>query len=356
MGTGNIPTASSGQKITASHHNSIKSALTEDVVPRNASGVVTNLAGALGSLLYRWANLFSAEVTIGDPSNSALNISQVGDNILVKRGATTISTIPIDAKNLAPTLQYRVFPTSSAGWVPPPDVKWIKWTICGGGGGGGGGSSGTGLGGQGGDGSMAMEFITNIEDAGVSGFKFAFSVGAGGVGGALGNTGITGGETSVDGYLAADTIGVTPVRFKYRVYGGQGGSPNSSSTKNMNAYASDLQAVKICLGGAGGTASSNGNAGFGHPNAASGAGGTGTTNYSGGGGGGGGFMAYAFNGGTFSGKGGKGGNGNSTAGEAGSGSGAGGGGGGGNRAGGNGSAGIIIAEMITAYDLASYVP
>lgn len=57
-GTNTLSTEVAG-KIQLSHVNKFKTALVEDIVPRNSSGVVTTAAGSLGSDTYRWDNVWS---------------------------------------------------------------------------------------------------------------------------------------------------------------------------------------------------------------------------------------------------------------------------------------------------------
>lgn len=355
MGDQTIATAASGQKIPPSHHNSIKNALSEDFLPRNSSGIVTSVAGAIGSLLYRWANVFTDKLTVGDTANQPLVLDQSGDVIRILRNSVVIGQIPKSAASIMAKRQVRQFLDVSSGWVPPPDVKRLKWIMCGGGGGGGGGSSGTGLGGQGGDGSMEKIYEVDISDYAHGSIKFAFEVGIGGGGGNVGNSGNTGGITYVRMYDYGDTIGVDPALATWRVAGGAPGATNSSATKTLSPYSNALTWSNICLGGAAGTASGAGSTGFGSPNNLSGNGGTALTNYSGGGGGGAGYMSSVFNTGDVAGRGGNGGNGNSTNGGNGFSSGAGGGGGGANRAGGNGANGLILLQCDSIYDLSTYV-
>ena len=47
MGTGLLPSAVDGTVIPSTDHNSIKDVLTEDLVPRNISGVATAVAGLM---------------------------------------------------------------------------------------------------------------------------------------------------------------------------------------------------------------------------------------------------------------------------------------------------------------------
>jgi hypothetical protein len=56
MGLDTIPTRSNSVAIDQTWYNIIRSALLENHVPRNASGVVTDEAGSIGSAAYRWLN------------------------------------------------------------------------------------------------------------------------------------------------------------------------------------------------------------------------------------------------------------------------------------------------------------
>lgn len=62
MGTNNIPSATDGNPIPASDHNSIQEALANDIVPRNTSGAPTANQGDLGSSTYPFKR---AEITSG---------------------------------------------------------------------------------------------------------------------------------------------------------------------------------------------------------------------------------------------------------------------------------------------------
>lgn len=58
-GTNTLATEVAG-KIQLSHINKFKTALTDELVPRNSSGVPTNNGGSLGSSTYRWNDVFAA--------------------------------------------------------------------------------------------------------------------------------------------------------------------------------------------------------------------------------------------------------------------------------------------------------
>jgi len=64
MGTDTIVTAIDGVVIPSDNHNSIKGALTVDLLPRNTSGVVTDQAGDLGSSSYEWKKVYVNDIEV----------------------------------------------------------------------------------------------------------------------------------------------------------------------------------------------------------------------------------------------------------------------------------------------------
>lgn len=64
MGLGTIPSRSNGQTIDEQWFNLIKTVLSVDLVPRNASGVVVSEAGALGSSTYPWARVHANQAVV----------------------------------------------------------------------------------------------------------------------------------------------------------------------------------------------------------------------------------------------------------------------------------------------------
>lgn len=70
MGTNVLPAASSGDVIPATDHNALVTALLEDLVPRNASRVPTDIAGQLGTSIYRWLRAYLKEAIIGTAGNN----------------------------------------------------------------------------------------------------------------------------------------------------------------------------------------------------------------------------------------------------------------------------------------------
>jgi hypothetical protein len=68
MGLGTLSTALDGTTIPASDHNQLVTALIQDFVPRNASGVVAYVPGALGTSSFQWlaAYIASGYFSCGD--------------------------------------------------------------------------------------------------------------------------------------------------------------------------------------------------------------------------------------------------------------------------------------------------
>lgn len=54
MSSDTLPDRTAGQTIFADHQNIFKRAFVQDVVPRNSSGVATDVAGSLGTALLKW--------------------------------------------------------------------------------------------------------------------------------------------------------------------------------------------------------------------------------------------------------------------------------------------------------------
>ena len=260
--------------------------------------------------------------------------------------------------------------TSSTMWVVPADVGCIWVDGCGGGGGGGGGDSTPGGGGGGGCAGFPCQ---QLPLAVTPGETLTLTIGAGGAGGAVGQNGVVGGETTLA--TASDPLAV------YLPGGGngfKGANPNggdgggdfpASYWGSIMAYAAGGAAggasggflfapkpftgwigfAPMTGGAAGGALSNTGGvtygAKIGHPKAWDGsalvAENPAPGNASGGGGGHGGATPFGYPGMGGS---------NGAAGSNATGYGCGGGGGSGNAMGGNGSPGFVRIYCFTAYD------
>jgi hypothetical protein len=94
-----IPARSNGQTINETWFNLIRSVLGVDLVPRNASGVATAVAGSLGSATYPWLKVFLGLAASG------LSIEESSGSIIFKVGGVTkfrVSSSGIDRSYLAP--------------------------------------------------------------------------------------------------------------------------------------------------------------------------------------------------------------------------------------------------------------
>lgn len=90
MGLITIPAAVAGAIIKAANHNAIRTALTEDFVPRTTAGNVLMEAGSLGSATYRWLNLYATKLFVG--SNN-MEISMLNNELIFKIAGTEYARI-----------------------------------------------------------------------------------------------------------------------------------------------------------------------------------------------------------------------------------------------------------------------
>lgn len=70
MGDNVLSSAVSGETIPAADHNSLVTALVEEHVPRDANKTPGDLAGSLGTSIYRWFRAFVSELRIGAAVNN----------------------------------------------------------------------------------------------------------------------------------------------------------------------------------------------------------------------------------------------------------------------------------------------
>ncbi len=90
MGLGSIPAAVAGAIIKAANHNALRSALTENFVPRVLAGSVLNEAGSLGTAAYRWLNTYTTKLFIG--SNN-IELSVDNSELIFKIASTEYARI-----------------------------------------------------------------------------------------------------------------------------------------------------------------------------------------------------------------------------------------------------------------------
>lgn len=86
MGTNNYQTKNPGDIIAPDDPNQYKTGLTGDVVPRNTSGVPTDVFGSLGSTVYRWLYMFASKIYIGLTASGLSIEESSGDMIFLIGG------------------------------------------------------------------------------------------------------------------------------------------------------------------------------------------------------------------------------------------------------------------------------
>lgn len=79
MGDNTLVSKNDGDIIPSSVVNQYRTALNGDLVPRNTSGVATDLAGDIGTSSIGWANVYADTYNIGTPA-SGLKIVENGSN------------------------------------------------------------------------------------------------------------------------------------------------------------------------------------------------------------------------------------------------------------------------------------
>jgi hypothetical protein len=92
MGSGSLTTETDGDTASASDVNQYKSALLEDIVPRNSSGVATDQSGSLGTSALRWLNAYIAKWIIGTVA-SGLSIEEDSGKIAFFVGGSKVAEI-----------------------------------------------------------------------------------------------------------------------------------------------------------------------------------------------------------------------------------------------------------------------
>lgn len=228
MGTNNLNSRSDGQRILADDVNQYRTALNQDVVPRNSSGVATDVSGGLGQSLLRWARSYFQSLTIGTAANE-LNIKEASGRISFEVGGVERNAIGSDgirgsfANNQIPGLalmtsaRFRTVTTlftSSATFTPPTNIEGFCILYGCGGGGGGGGSGSSLSGGSGGGGAWPHTIVAPI----LGGTLCTVTIGAGGAGGASSGTPSPGGN---GGTTIFENV------TKNYFYGGLGGTSGS---------------------------------------------------------------------------------------------------------------------------------
>lgn len=321
-GSDTIPARSPGQVISASHLNVLRNAFMQVLFPRNSSGVVTDLAGDLGSSTYRWNDASIKRILLGESASNiqlketspSLLQGLIGGNVKI-----SVSSAGIDGQYMQSASITRaalaspsnvVQVTSSTTVTLPTGVTWVVLEMVSGGGAGGGGeySAGTGSGGGGGAGGNYLTTPVYINGD----LTLDVTIGAAPSGGAAGTSPGTPNGTSG---AAGGSVQVVVNGLTYLVPGGAGGSgavggtsaggvatvlgkpwdyyDNANGGQGSGSPAAG-ESTFFYSGGSAGTggarAGGGGGAGYGGAGgngAAAGSGGTGGSGLGGGGGGGG---------------------------------------------------------------------
>lgn len=242
MGTNNFSTKNPGDVISSADPNQYKTGLDENVVPRNTSGIPTDIAGGLGTTLYRWATSYIKRIYLG---TAAEEVWIDGTGTVFRMGIGTVTKMLVGTAGIdgtyakvaswlfsmfssgqEPTLRYQDFTAAGTySFVVPSyagSTGAIGAMLVGGGGGGGGGAgylgaaSGSG-GGGGGGGVPIVTFLRAVADETLTvivGAAGGGGNGGSGGGGGAGTAGSAGGQSSI--YRSSTLL--------IRALGGQGGS------------------------------------------------------------------------------------------------------------------------------------
>lgn len=240
MGTVTLATKNPGDIISSSDPNQYKTALGADHVPRNVSGVPTDLGGGLGSTLYRWASSYIKRIYLG---TAAEEVWIDGTGTVFRVGIGTVTKMQCGTAGLdgslsvaagtwllsmfrsteRPVMRCATFASSGNFTTPTDGTNIIIWAAGGGGGGGGGGGATGSQAGGGGGGAGAEPELCVVQNL-VAGSVYAVSIGAGGTAGTAGGGTQTGGAGGQGG---STTFGNVLAIFP-GAPGGQGGAGGAS--------------------------------------------------------------------------------------------------------------------------------
>lgn len=115
MGTNTIPEATDGTIIPASNHNSLRDALKQDIVPRNASGVATNNAGSLGTSSFKFSDIL-IEGGILRSRLAAINIQETSysGSVITSNAGAWVTAASITITCTSRPIRIEVLPTFGA--------------------------------------------------------------------------------------------------------------------------------------------------------------------------------------------------------------------------------------------------
>jgi hypothetical protein len=95
MGTDTIPARSSGQTIVASFFNLLRDVLNGNHVPRNSSGVATDVAGDLGTSTLRWNDAYINEIFLGLTADS-ISFADDSTDLIIRRAGVEVQRLDAD--------------------------------------------------------------------------------------------------------------------------------------------------------------------------------------------------------------------------------------------------------------------
>lgn len=125
MGTNTLLTATDGTPIPPSEHNGIKEALGVDLVPRNVSGVPTDVAGGLGTTVFRWATSYINKLFIGAVA-SGISFEDSSGDLVIKVNSVEVKRFIPGGINKVESSLSEDFNTTSPTYV---DVTNLSVTI-----------------------------------------------------------------------------------------------------------------------------------------------------------------------------------------------------------------------------------
>lgn len=96
MGTNTIPEATQGNIIPASDHNSIRTSMIGDWVPRNSSAVATDQAGDLGTNSLRWSTIYGKNLNV----DTALTVPDNSISLPKLTASSFVTSSEIDQSGL----------------------------------------------------------------------------------------------------------------------------------------------------------------------------------------------------------------------------------------------------------------
>jgi hypothetical protein len=128
VGDNTLETQTSGTTIQIDDVNQYKTALNGDVVPRNTSGVATDVAGSVGTSALRWLKGWFGSVGIG-ASASGISIEEDTGDPIIKRDSVEQFRLGPDGiqREHFGTLNYAVSASSTAVFVNN-STTWVDVT------------------------------------------------------------------------------------------------------------------------------------------------------------------------------------------------------------------------------------